>query len=139
MDRFHQMQVFVAVAEAEGFAAGARQLQLSAPAVTRAIAALEHDLGEDTIPNGNSQFFDIGNFAGLDLFVAPVLSGDGNKVLFDCGPVPYGQEGTGICEANTDGTGLSVPGVLNSTSSGRKFLPRDSSTPSDASPSSLHW
>ena len=45
MDRFHQMQVFVAVADAEGFAAGARRLQLSAPAVTRAIAGLEDDLG----------------------------------------------------------------------------------------------
>ena len=45
MDRFHQMQVFVAVAESEGFAAGARRLQLSAPAVTRAIAGLEDDLG----------------------------------------------------------------------------------------------
>ena len=37
---------------------------------------------------------------------APVLSGDGSKVLFDCGPVPYGQEGTGVCESNTDGTGF---------------------------------
>ena len=45
MDRFHQMQVFVAVAESEGFAAGARRLGMSAPAVTRAIAALEEDLG----------------------------------------------------------------------------------------------
>ncbi len=35
---------------------------------------------------------------------APVLSGDGSKVLFDCGPVPYGQAGTGVCEASTDGT-----------------------------------
>lgn len=35
---------------------------------------------------------------------APVLSGDGSKVLFDCGPVPYGQAGTGVCESNTDGT-----------------------------------
>jgi DNA-binding transcriptional LysR family regulator len=33
--------VFVAVAEAQGFAPAARRLQLSAPAVTRAIAALE--------------------------------------------------------------------------------------------------
>ena len=45
MDRFHQMQVFVAVAESRGFAAGARRLGMSAPAVTRAVAALEEDLG----------------------------------------------------------------------------------------------
>jgi DNA-binding transcriptional LysR family regulator len=45
MDRFHQLQVFVAVAEEEGFASAARRLQLSPPAVTRAVAALEDMLG----------------------------------------------------------------------------------------------
>lgn len=45
MDRFQAMQVFVAVAEAGGFAPAARQLQLSPPAVTRAVAALEVRLG----------------------------------------------------------------------------------------------
>ena len=45
MDRFHQLQVYVAVAEQEGFAAAARRLQLSPPAVTRAVAALEETLG----------------------------------------------------------------------------------------------
>src|SRR5512143_3685415 len=39
------MNVFVAVAEEQGFAGGARRLGLSPPAVTRAIAALEHRLG----------------------------------------------------------------------------------------------
>lgn len=45
MDRFHLMNVFVAVAEAESFAGGARRLQLSPPAVTRAVVALEERLG----------------------------------------------------------------------------------------------
>lgn len=45
MDRFHQIQVYVAVAEEQGFAAAARRLQLSPPAVTRAVAALEKTLG----------------------------------------------------------------------------------------------
>ncbi|MBE9609540.1 LysR family transcriptional regulator [Chitinilyticum piscinae] len=45
MDRFHQMTVYVAVAETESFAAAARKLALSPPAVTRAVAALEEDLG----------------------------------------------------------------------------------------------
>jgi DNA-binding transcriptional LysR family regulator len=45
MDRFHLMNVFVAVAEEQGFAAAARRLQLSPPAVTRAVAALEDQLG----------------------------------------------------------------------------------------------
>ena len=45
MDRFHLMSVFVAVAEAESFAGGARKLGMSPPAVTRAIASLERRLG----------------------------------------------------------------------------------------------
>lgn len=45
MDRFHQMSVYVAVAETESFAAAARKLAMSPPAVTRAVAALEEDLG----------------------------------------------------------------------------------------------
>lgn len=45
MDRLHAMTVFVAVAEERSFAAAARRLAVSPPAVTRAIAALEHRLG----------------------------------------------------------------------------------------------
>lgn len=45
MDRLHLMTVFVAVAEEQSFAGGARRLDLSPPAVTRAIAALEDRLG----------------------------------------------------------------------------------------------
>lgn len=45
MDRLQQMQVFIAVAEEEGFAAAARRLKQSAPAVTRAVAGLEEHLG----------------------------------------------------------------------------------------------
>jgi DNA-binding transcriptional LysR family regulator len=45
MDRLHLMTVFVAVAEEESFAGGARRLGMSPPATTRAIAALEDRLG----------------------------------------------------------------------------------------------
>jgi DNA-binding transcriptional LysR family regulator len=45
MDRFHAIQVFVEVAEQGGFAAAARKLALSPPAVTRAVALLEDRLG----------------------------------------------------------------------------------------------
>lgn len=45
MDRFETLSVFVAVAEQRGFAAAARALGLSPPAVTRAVAALERHLG----------------------------------------------------------------------------------------------
>ena len=44
MDRFHLLKVFIAVAEEQGFAAAARRLNMSPPAVTRAIAALEEQL-----------------------------------------------------------------------------------------------
>ena len=45
MDRFEAMRIFVAVADARGFAPAARQLGLSAPAVSRAIVALEQHVG----------------------------------------------------------------------------------------------
>jgi DNA-binding transcriptional LysR family regulator len=45
MDRLQLMNVFVAVAEEQGFSAGARRLRMSPPAVTRAIAMLEQRLG----------------------------------------------------------------------------------------------
>jgi DNA-binding transcriptional LysR family regulator len=44
MDRFHEMQVFVAVADAGGFAKAAHALNSSPPTVTRMIAALEERL-----------------------------------------------------------------------------------------------
>ncbi len=45
MDRFAAMAVFVAVAEAGGFAPAARRLHISPPAVTRGVADLEARLG----------------------------------------------------------------------------------------------
>jgi DNA-binding transcriptional LysR family regulator len=45
MDRFQSIQVFVKVAECGGFAAAARELIMSPPAVTRAVAMLEDRLG----------------------------------------------------------------------------------------------
>ncbi|NYZ13969.1 LysR family transcriptional regulator [Azospirillum sp. RWY-5-1] len=45
MDRWQAMRIFVRVAETESFAEAARHLHMSAPAVTRAIAALEDVIG----------------------------------------------------------------------------------------------
>ncbi|RTL28553.1 MAG: LysR family transcriptional regulator [Burkholderiales bacterium] len=45
MDQLDSMRIFVAVADSQGFAAAARQLRLSAPMVTRAVAALEKRIG----------------------------------------------------------------------------------------------
>ncbi len=45
MDRLHLINVFVAVVDASGFAGAARKLNISPPAVTRAINELESHLG----------------------------------------------------------------------------------------------
>jgi DNA-binding transcriptional LysR family regulator len=45
MDRLHELEVFVAVADAGSFAKAGGRMRLSPPAVTRAIAALEDRLG----------------------------------------------------------------------------------------------
>ena len=45
MDRLQAMQVFVKVADGGGFAEAARQLNMSASVVTRAIASLEEAIG----------------------------------------------------------------------------------------------
>lgn len=45
MDRVHELEVFIAVADAGSFAKAADRMRLSPPAVTRAISALEQRLG----------------------------------------------------------------------------------------------
>lgn len=45
MDRLQSLVVFIAVAEAQGFAEGARRLGISAPSATRGVNALEDRLG----------------------------------------------------------------------------------------------
>lgn len=45
MDRLHELEVFVAVADAGSFAKAGTRLRLSPPAITRAVSALEDRLG----------------------------------------------------------------------------------------------
>jgi DNA-binding transcriptional LysR family regulator len=45
MDRLHEIEVFIAVAEAGSFSRAGQKLRLSPPAVTRAVSALEDRLG----------------------------------------------------------------------------------------------
>jgi len=45
MDRFQEMQIFVVVAQEQGFSAASRRLGLSAASVSRAVAALEQHIG----------------------------------------------------------------------------------------------
>jgi hypothetical protein len=51
----------------------------------------------------------------------PSFNWSGNKVVFDCGPVPYGQEGTDTCEVRVDGTGLKK--LIDSAADPRKTSP----------------
>lgn len=69
MDRIREMAVFVAVAELGGFAAASRQLNLSAPTVTRAVAALEAQVGVEL-------------FVRTTRFVR--LTDSGERYLLDC-------------------------------------------------------
>ncbi|MBP6627492.1 MAG: LysR family transcriptional regulator [Arenimonas sp.] len=69
MDRIKEMAVFVAVAELGGFAAASRQLALSAPTVTRAVAALEAQVGVEL-------------FVRTTRFVR--LTDSGERYLLDC-------------------------------------------------------
>lgn len=45
MDRIRSIQVFVAVADCQGFASAARRLNMSPPAITRSVSMLEDHLG----------------------------------------------------------------------------------------------
>lgn len=45
MDRFHEIEVFIAVNDTGSFAKASQRLRMSPPAVTRAISALEDRLG----------------------------------------------------------------------------------------------
>ncbi|MFY8194291.1 MAG: LysR family transcriptional regulator, partial [Novosphingobium sp.] len=45
MDRWQSMRIFAEVARQSSFAEAARRLHMSAPAVTRAVAALEEHIG----------------------------------------------------------------------------------------------
>lgn len=49
MGKYHEMNVFAAVAEEGGFSAAARHLRMSAPAVSRAIASMEERLGKQML------------------------------------------------------------------------------------------
>lgn len=50
----------------------------------------------------------ITDISPFDYNTQPAIASDGQSVLFDCSPVPYGAEGTQICEVGIDGTGFRV-------------------------------
>lgn len=94
MDRIDEMQVFVSVAELGGFAGAARQLNLSAPTVTRAIASLEQHVG-------------VALFVRTTRFVR--LTEAGEKYLLDCRRILRDLEES---EAQAAGAHLAPQGKL---------------------------
>ena len=94
MDRIEEMTVFVAVAELGGFAAAARKLKLSAPTVTRAVAALEAQVGAEL-------------FVRTTRFVR--LTESGERYLQDCRRILHELE---EAEAQAAGAHLAPQGTL---------------------------
>ncbi|MBK8283761.1 MAG: LysR family transcriptional regulator [Ahniella sp.] len=94
MDRIEEMRVFVAVAELGGFAAASRQLKLSAPTVTRAVAALEEQIGAEL-------------FVRTTRFVR--LTDSGERYLQDCRRIMRDLEDS---EAQAAGAHLAPQGTL---------------------------
>lgn len=94
MDRIEEMTVFVAVAELGGFAAAARKLKLSAPTITRAVAALETQVGAEL-------------FVRTTRFVR--LTESGERYLQDCRRILHELE---EAEALAAGAHLAPQGTL---------------------------
>lgn len=97
MDRFKELQTFVAVAEAGGFNAAARRLQMSAPSVTRLVAMFEQRIGTRLFVRTTRQVALTG--AGQRLFA------DALRILADLDAV----------EASAAGAHVEPQGVLTVT------------------------
>ena len=68
--------------------------------------------------------------------IEAVLSPDETTVLFNCGPVPYGQDGTGVCEVGIDGLGFRQvvdPATDNPLGSGSGYQARHADYAPDGS------
>jgi len=94
MDRIDEMTVFVAVAELGGFASASRKLKLSAPTITRAVAALEAQVGAEL-------------FVRTTRFVR--LTESGERYLQDCRRILHELE---EAEAQAAGAHLAPQGTL---------------------------
>jgi hypothetical protein len=62
-----------------------------------------------------SEPVDITGASTFSYNTAPAIAEDGGAVLFDCGPLPYGVNGTHVCEVGIDGSALRV--VVDPTNS----------------------
>lgn len=92
IDQFHLMRVFAAVAEEGGFAAASRKLDLSPAAVTRAIVALEEQLGARLLQRTtrNVRFTDAGRRYYDDVRAILKSVAEANEAVSDTNAVPRG-------------------------------------------------
>lgn len=104
MDRFETLTAFVAVADRHGFAAAARAMGTSPPAITRAVAALERQLGVSlfhrstravSLTDEGAAFLERARKILLDLREAEQIVMGGRSVprgqLFVTAPVVFGR------------------------------------------------
>lgn len=94
MDKIDEMAVFLAVADSGGFAAASRRLNLSAPTITRAVAAVEERVGAEL-------------FVRTTRFVR--LTEAGSRYLDDCRRILRDLEES---EARAAGAHLAPQGTL---------------------------
>jgi DNA-binding transcriptional LysR family regulator len=104
MDRFETLTAFVAVSDRGGFAAAARAVEISPPAITRAVAALERHLGVTlfhrstravSLTNEGAAFLERARRILVDLREAEQILMGGRSVprgqLFVTAPVTFGR------------------------------------------------
>jgi len=92
IDQFHLMRVFASVAEEGGFAAASRKLDLSPAAVTRAIVALEEQLGARLLQRTtrNVRFTDAGRQYYENVRAILVSIAEANEAVADINATPRG-------------------------------------------------
>lgn len=92
IDQFHLMRVFASVAEEGGFAAASRKLDISPAAVTRAIVALEEQLGARLLQRTtrNVRFTDAGRQYYENVRAILVSIAEANEAVADSNATPRG-------------------------------------------------
>jgi DNA-binding transcriptional LysR family regulator len=92
IDQFHLMRVFASVAEEGGFAAASRKLDLSPAAVTRAVVALEEQLGARLLQRTtrNVRFTDAGRqyYENVRAILASIA--EANEAVAESNATPRG-------------------------------------------------
>jgi len=115
-DRFQEMQVFLAVAEEQGFAAGARRLNMSPPSVTRAVAAPEERIGTLLLNRTTRSVY---------------ITGAGERFAADCQRI--------LAQVQEAGYQVQRPCMAEIKASVRRLVQAENSGVPGEKPSSMHF